>query len=130
MDELGAADGGAAGGGGGGYGSPAAKRRITGYGSQQAGLPARPAHALACVWCLGLPHVACIIAAPRPAGPTSALLRRACPPCLQGGSQGAYKAGYGYGGGAAPPPVPGASTFQAAADGGALRDRSNDLCYK
>jgi hypothetical protein len=51
-------------------------------------------------------------------------------PGLQGGSQGGYKAGYGYGGGEAPPPVPGSNTLQAAADGGVLRDRSNDTCYK
>ncbi len=37
--------------------------------------------------------------------------------------------GYG-GGGGGPPPVPGSNTFQAAADGGALRDRSNDVCFK
>ena len=50
-----------------------------------------------------------------------------------GGSQGGYQPGFGgYGGygGGAPPPVPGANNFQAAADGGALRDRSNDVCYK
>lgn len=48
------------------------------------------------------------------------------------GSQGGYQpgwGGYGADGGAAPP-VPGTNTFQAAADGGALRDRSNDTCYK
>lgn len=50
----------------------------------------------------------------------------------QGGSQGGYQAGYGYGygGSGAPPPVPGTNTFQAAADGGALKDKSNDVCFK
>ena len=50
------------------------------------------------------------------------------------GSQGGYQPGFGgyggYGGGGGPPLVPGANNFQAAADGGALRDRSNDVCYK
>ena len=52
---------------------------------------------------------------------------------MQAGSQGGYQAGYGYGGGGGggPPTVPGANpNLQAAVDGGALRDRSNDTCYK
>lgn len=46
--------------------------------------------------------------------------------------EGGYQPGFGGygGGGGGPPPVPGSNTFQAAADGGALRDRSNDVCYK
>lgn len=46
-------------------------------------------------------------------------------PFLQGGS--GYNPGFaGYGGGGAAPP----QNFQAAADAGALRDKSNDVCYK
>ena len=46
----------------------------------------------------------------------------------QGGGAGGYKPGFAsYGaGGAGGPPM----TLQQAADGGALRDRSNDVCYK
>ena len=52
----------------------------------------------------------------------------------QGGGGGGYQPGFGgYSGGGPPPgapPVPGNDTFEAAAAGGAFRDRSNDVCYK
>lgn len=67
---------------------------------------------------------------PTPHTHQQAPLLHSPPPPLQGGSLSGYKAGYGYGGGETPPPVPGSNTLQAAADGGALRDRSNDTCYK